>query len=165
MSSFRIRPRFKIISNKTKEDIENKIKTQIRKPDSKCIAQQIPGFIILKIPEPERHFWSPELSLTFEEKENGTLIRGLYGPKPGIWSFFSFGYIGLAVFSFFAAIFGSAQLGLDQEAPILWSLPVFVGIALSIYLIAQFGQKVGVEQTFWLHHFFEETIGEKVHIH
>ncbi|RLD69046.1 MAG: hypothetical protein DRI95_01265 [Bacteroidetes bacterium] len=164
MSSFRIRPQFKVIINKSKEDIENKIKDHIQKKSTKFIAQQIPGFIILKIPEPERHFWSPELSLTFEKKENGTLIKGLYGPKPSIWSFFSFSYIGLAVFTFFAFIFGSVQLSLDQEAPIFWSLSIFVSIALGIYLIAQFGQKVGVEQTFRLHHFFEETVGKKVHI-
>ena len=165
MSSFRIRPRFKVISKETKENIQSNIITQIQKQESKCIAQQIPGLIILKIPEPERHFWSPELSLTFEKKGEGTLIRGLYGPKPGIWSFFSFGYIGLAVFSFFAGIFGLAQLGLNQEAPILWTIPIFATIAISIYLIAQFGQKVGVEQTFQLHHFFEETLELKVRLH
>ena len=165
MSSFRIRPRFKVIINKSKEDIENKVKDDIQKKSTNFIAQQLPGFIILKIPEQERHFWSPELSLTFEKKGEGTLIRGLYGPKPSIWSFFSFSYIGLAVFTFFTAIYGSAQLSLDQEAPILWSLPVFMTVAIGIYLIAQFGQKIGVEQTFRIHYFFEETVGKKVQIH
>ena len=165
MSSFRIRPRFKIELNESKENIQNKINTQIQKQSTKCIAQQIPGFIILKIPEQERHFWSPELSLTFEQKGKGTIIRGLYGPKPDIWSFFSFGYIGLAVFAFFAIIFGLAQLGLNIEAPILWTLPIFTSLAIGIYIVAQFGQKVGVKQTFTLHHFFEETIGVKVQIY
>ena len=64
----------------------------------------------------------------------------------------------------FSYNFGYPKLSLDQEAPILWSLPIFATIAFGMYLIAQFGQKIGVEQTFRLHHFFEETVGEKVHI-
>ncbi len=165
MSSFRIRPRFKVLLNESKENIEKTIKAQTQKQKTKFIAQQLPGFIVLKIPETERHFWSPELSLTFEKKETATLIRGLYGPRPSIWSFFSFSYIGLAVFAFFAGIFGLVQVSLNMNAPILWTLPIFATLAIGIYLIAQFGQKVGVEQTFRLHQFFEETINTKVHIH
>ena len=33
-----------------------------------------------------------------------------------------------------------------------------------IYLIAQAGQKIGAQQMFDLHHFYEETLGEKVYI-
>jgi hypothetical protein len=41
----------------------------------------------------------------------------------------------------------------------------FLGLAaVVLYIIAQFGQKLGVEQTFTLHHFFERSIGSRIHI-
>jgi hypothetical protein len=43
-------------------------------------------------------------------------------------------------------------------------LPFLLGGLVILYFIAQTGQKMGVEQTFQLHHFFEESIGETVHI-
>ena len=36
--------------------------------------------------------------------------------------------------------------------------------ALVLYLVAQFGQKIGAEQMFTLHHFFEDSIGHRIHI-
>jgi hypothetical protein len=43
-------------------------------------------------------------------------------------------------------------------------LPFFLGGLAILYFVAQTGQKMGAEQTFQLHHFFEESIGETVHI-
>lgn len=166
MSSFRVRPRFKITSEKTVEELNKLLIEQKNRNEKETyIIEQNSGLTVIKIPKNEQHFWSPELHLVFEENNNKTLIRGLYGPKPEIWSFFSFSYIGLAVFSFFALIFGLAQISLKLSAPILWLLPIFAGFAVLIYLIAQFGQKFGAEQTFRLHYFFEESINERIHIH
>jgi hypothetical protein len=41
---------------------------------------------------------------------------------------------------------------------------VFAIIAVILYVFSQVGQKLGAEQTFTLHHFFEEVVHQKVHI-
>ena len=61
-------------------------------------------------------------------------------------------------------VFGNLVGGvLDFHLEMLWSLPVLTGLALSLYITSQAGQKMGVQQMFYIHHFYEE-IESKVHI-
>ncbi len=164
MTSLRIRPRFSQIIPDSQEKIEEKVKLKLKTTQNDCVGRVIPGFIVLKIPSSERHYWSPQLSLSLEEHEEGTLIRGLYGPNPTVWAMFTFGYSALGLMALFVAIIGFSNKSLGIEAPILWVLPVLAGMAIILYFVAQTGQKIGVEQTFTIHHFYEEIIGQKVHI-
>lgn len=164
MTSIRIRPRFNQIIRDSPENVESRVRSKLKQPQSECTGRVIPGFIVLEIPISERHYWSPQLSLSLEEHEEGTLIRGLYGPNPTVWSMFAFGYSAIGILALFASIIGFANLSLGLEAPVLWVLPVLGAVALVLYLVAQTGQKIGVEQTFTIHHFYEDVIGEKVHI-
>lgn len=164
MTSLRIRPRFHQIIAASPDKVEERMKLKLKEPQNDCIGSVIPGFIVIKIPRSERHYWSPQLSLSLEEHEEGTLVRGLYGPKPTVWAMFMFGYSTLGLIGLFIAIIGFSKVSLGLEAPVLWILPVLAGLALVLYFVAQTGQKIGVEQTFTIHHFYEEAIGEKVHI-
>jgi hypothetical protein len=135
--------------------------------EDNCIVSIIPdNHVLLKIGVSEHHFWSPQLWLTFDTESDGnTLLRGLYGPGPSVWTLFVFGYGALGVAALFIAMAGLAQLNLDMPAPILWALP-FIGLcALGIYITAQVGQKLGAQQTFQLHQFLETTLEEKISIH
>nr|WP_315251009.1 hypothetical protein [uncultured Flavobacterium sp.] len=47
--------------------------------------------IWINIKGPKKAYWSPHLHLEMEPKgENQTHIRGLFGPDPGLWTFFMF---------------------------------------------------------------------------
>ncbi|MBT30662.1 MAG: hypothetical protein CMO01_13465 [Thalassobius sp.] len=165
MTSFRIRPRIKQISPLKSEEIQTRIHQAVANSKGMCTTSVIPGYITLRVRPEDRHFWSPQLNLTFEETEEGeTIIRGLYGPNPQVWTMIFFGYATLGVAFFFILMYGMTQVTLGKEALILWILPVIAVLALVLYLISQFGQKLGVEQTFILHHVFEEAMGEHVRI-
>lgn len=164
MTSFRIRPRFQMIATDSPPTLESRLKERLAQPGSPCMGRVIPGHAVLKIPVAERHFWSPQLDLSLEPHESGTLIRGLYGPDPSIWVLFAFGYGAIATLSLFISIFGFTRLSLGLEAPILWALLALGVCALGLYIASQIGQKLGAEQTFTIHHFFEETVGNRVHI-
>jgi hypothetical protein len=166
MSSFRIRPRFQQLVKAGTEEVEQLFKDRIAHEQDQCPCFAVfrPGHIILRIPVKEQHFWSPQLSLSIDEHEEGTLIRGLYGPDPSVWTFFAMGYLTLGIASVFVAIIGYSYHMLNKDASLLWLLPVFGVLALVLYLIAQFGQKLGAEQTFRLHHYFEETLGKRIPI-
>ncbi len=166
MTSFRLRPRFKHESLSSPETIVQQVAEALQKADAPCAGTTLPGFVVLNILPNQQHFWSPQLSLSIEKDEESgrTHIRGLYGPNPTIWAIIAFGYGALAVLFFFISIIGFSALTLGNEAPILWVLPLLVGLAVALYFVAQVGQKLGVEQTFMLHQFYEEVIGKKVHI-
>lgn len=165
MSSLRIRPRFR-------EELPLSIseyKLQLSKAldeSSEFSGLVSERYAVIKIPPAERHYWSPQLALTIEpyEDKEGIFIRGLYGPKPSVWAVFFMSYAALGVLSLFVGVFGLSQLLLEKPAPILWLIPLFTLIALILYLVAQAGQKVGAEQMFRIHHFYEGLFRDKVRI-
>lgn len=161
MSSFRIRPRFRHFSQLPSDEIVHRFRHALLNHEEEFLGTVLPEYLVIRIHPEQQHFWSPQLSLMLEVEEEGTLIRGLYGPAPSVWTIWTLGYGALGVLSTFAAIFGFVQLNLGKPAPVLWSLVVFGIIAVVLYISAQMGQKLGAEQTFQLHHFYEETIGDK----
>jgi hypothetical protein len=61
----------------------------------------------------------------------------------------------------FVTIIGTSQLMLELPGRILWILPFLGGMGFFLYILSQTGQKLGAEQTFTLHHFFEYTMERK----
>ena len=118
----------------------------------------------MHLPENDVHYWSPQLRLSLEENEEGTLIRGLYGPKPSVWALFFYFYAAFGILGFFAGMYGFVQLSLDMPAPVLWSLPVLAGFSIILYLMSQTGQKIGAQQMFTLHNLFESALNTKVRV-
>ena len=165
MSSFRIRPRFKEKLSLSKESFKEKINNSL-KSSKDCVGLISSSYCVLKIPTNERHYWSPQLTITIDEEEadDHITVRGLYGPKPSVWAIFFMAYAALAVLALFAGVFGLSQVMLDKPAPILWSIPVFGIIALILYFVAQGGQKIGAEQMFRIHHFYESVMKHHVKI-
>ncbi len=164
MSSFRIRPRFRQHVKDSFEDIRDRMKKGIEKNNNPYAVTYLPNQITLRILPANRHFWSPQLNITLEEKDDGTLIRGLYGPNPSIWAMFFFAYSALGVIILFAGMVILSQISLGMEAPLWWVIPVCAAMIIIVYMIAQTGQKIGAQEMFDLHHFYESTLGEKVTI-
>jgi hypothetical protein len=166
MTSVRIRPRFKLSTGYSPEDFVLKIKSHLEEGKTNCYAESLlKNFIVLKIQKEAQHFWSPQLTLSIEKFKEGSFVRGLYTPKPTIWSMFVFFYTGIGVCILFGGLYGLSRLSLNLEAPILWGVPALLALALLLYIIAQIGQKLGAQQMFDLHHFIEEAIDKKVRIY
>lgn len=168
MTSFRVRPRFRRETAESPKELSERIVSEAKQQQAPFTVSFIPGLhmhIVLKIPQAERHYWSPQLSLTLETQEDGsTLIRGLYGPAPSVWTLFTFGYAVISVLGFFAFALGFSQWSLGMSAPILWALPILSVFALGLYILAQLGQKMGAAQTYKLHYFFENLLQEHIQI-
>ena len=164
MSHIAVRPRFKKLSQLKREELERRIKERLQNYGSLCTGHFVDGFIVLRIPKQKRHFWSPELSLSFEQREDGTLVRGLYGPDPALWAFFFYGRaITLLVACFISVgIFSEWWLNKEMkyEAPFALSL----GVGAALYAIAQVGRKLGEPQTYIIHTFIEDCLGEYVEL-
>jgi hypothetical protein len=126
--------------------------------------EQIKGVVwehhlVLKIPYEEQHFWSPQLTISFEaQEEGGVLVRGLFGPRTTVWMMFIFFYFLLGFIATIVMIMGFAQMNLGLSAGILWLLPVIGAIVLAMYLSAKAGQRMGQLEMERLYVFYHETI-------
>ena len=165
MASFKIRPKFEIELDESPDSLLKKFLEEKESSTCGCIIDAVPNHIVIKIKEEEQHFWSPQLTLNFEEIERGAKVKGLYGPNGNVWTLFTGSYFACGVLITFIAIIGFSNKSLGIDAPILWALPVLFGIIILLYIASQMGQKLGAEQMFDLHHTAQEILGEKIHFY
>jgi len=166
MSSFRLRPRFSHYTDSDFNAIRNMVENEVGPEGTDCDLDIRNGHISVKIPDKERHFWSPQLDLSIEkeEGEDKTLIRGHYGPNPHTWALFTYGYVILSILFVFVGIWVMSKYTLGKSAPEIWLLLALAALGVSLYIVAQFGQKLGAEQMYQLHFFYQKAIGEKIKI-
>ena len=163
MSSLHIRPRFTQHLNMAPEEICDLMKNKFGE-DQRCSGACYPTFVELRVPEKDQHFWSPQLMLNFEKETDGTRIEGVYGPAKNVWSLFLWAYMLLGLASMWIIIQSTVRWTLGMPG-IYWMLAITGGLAVGVYFFAQFGQKVGAEQMFTLHHYWEDAIGERPRLH
>lgn len=152
-----IRPRFSEEVSLEKETAIQQFKTHLE-ADQTVIASIWEHHIVLKIPQEEQHFWSPQLTISFEAIESGTQIRGLCGPRPSVWMMFVFFYFILGFTGTIVMIMGFAQMNLGLPAGILWLLPAIGFLILMVFITAKLGQKFARSEMERLYKFYQETL-------
>ena len=154
-----IRPRFQVLTQVPAQEIADRLKAGLQSEDSPCIGEAHARYANLEIPLQDQHYWSPQLAITMEETEEGTVVRGLYGPRPSVWTMFVFFYaaIGFAVMVISAIAMVMFMMG--KSVPFLWSVPVLILIFFSLYHVAYIGKKKGYAESELLHRFFVKHSG------
>ena len=105
-------------------------------------------------------FWSPQLHIEVEKNEaDGTVVRGLFGPKPQIWTMFMFIHFAVAVAFIVFAVMAYSKYLLKEDytvslilclaMPVLW----FV-----LYFLGQLGKKKGYGQMLALDDFMKKVL-------
>jgi len=157
-----VRPRFECETSLSAAEITRRIQTALEQPDAPCQGRVSPGFVSLWLPAEEQHYWSPQLQMTIEESERGSRIRGLYGPRPAVWTMFVFIYALIGFSTVVVAVIGWSRRSLGLSAHILWWVPVLVLLFGSIYATSHFGQRLGHDQMSTLHDFLAESTGLRI---
>ena len=167
MTSFRVRPGFKLQMDIPAEELIErwKLKSEDLSIQEDCNISFYAGRMKLQIPGKDQHYWTPELEVHIEEMEGGTLLTGKYGPHQNVWTLFVTLYALGGVILMVTLLFGLARWSIGMSAKILWAVPIVSILLITLYLMSQFGQKLGAEQTFQLHNAFQELVGEKIQIH
>ena len=157
MFSIRIRPRIREFTNNSIESVIEKFKSIIDSNKYPFQAKIIEHHLIIKCKTQKQEFWSPELTLEvvenplkedeFAEHKEPTLLRGYISPKPSIWTFFIFSYVGLGLVCLSFIVYGTSQMMLDQPTNLLWyALGCLIGI-IGVFIASQIGQRLGDKQT------------------
>lgn len=147
------------------DDINQRIRTLLKAENAPCEGQTTRGFATIYPPQKEQHFWSPQLTITIEELEEGNLVRGLYGPKPSVWTMFVFFYSAIGFATMIILMVGLSLWSLGNSADILWFVPGLIILLMSLYLVAYSGQKLGHKQMGILHRFIEECLEVQIETH
>lgn len=166
MSSFGFRPHFSQNLDLSPDEAREKLVEAVREAGEDFEVRSFPGFVCLRVPPADRHFWSPRLNVNFEAADQGgTRVEGIYGPNANVWSLFLYGYLIIGSVGLFGGCIGFAQHSLGRLCWGLWIFWVSLGLGLALWILAQFGQKIGAHQTYRLHQVYESAMGRTEELH
>ena len=157
-----LKPRFKMEFDESQKEILEKFKENVEGEDCKYCSRISGNHVFLDVPKVEEHFWSPQLQVEVVKGENDkTIVKGILGPKPQVWTFFMFLHFAVAVafIIFLVMFYVNWSLGKDYQftkymligLPILWVL---------LYFFGQSGKKLGYKQMVELDNFMMKTLGK-----
>jgi hypothetical protein len=155
MISTQLRPRNRYQSELPKQEILKMIDEGLKERKSQVTGIVVQEHAFIRIPEKDQHYWSPEMHVWAREEEKETIIYGVIGPKPMIWTMFIFFYTVVLVSAFFGGSYGIIQLILGIKADFMWSIPIGLMALILIYGAAFYGQRKGRKQMLLLQRFLD----------
>lgn len=158
-----LRPRFKF---KVKEESESLLKLfeNTKTSQSRFTVSRVDDHVFIKIPKNKQHFWSPQLHLEINSDDNKqqSIIYGLFGPNPTVWTMFMFLHFVVAglFIGFGVWTYVNWNLGSDYAIQLFVTL-LMVVIWFTLYLGGRLGKKAGHDEMHQLHHFMRDTLRAK----
>jgi len=154
-----LRPRFKFELKRNNQEAL-KLFEDAKSTQSEFIISRVDDHVFIKIPKEKQHFWSPQLHLEINEiDENTSMLHGLFGPNPTVWTMFMF-------FHFLVAVL---FIGFGAWAYSNWSLEVSYGLQIGImilmvalwfvlYFTGRLGKKTGKPEMHLLYNFMKKNL-------
>ena len=135
-----LRPRFKIELPYNNETVLKGF--EIAKSSQKeYIVNRIDDHVFIKFPKQKQHFWSPQLHLEINEvDEKSSLLHGLFGPNPTVWTFFMFLHFMVAGLFIAFSIWAYTNWALKSSYALQVSLMLFMVI---VWFVLYFAGSIG----------------------
>lgn len=155
-----LRPRFKFKINHENEMIL-KLFEDTKDDQSDFIVSRVDDHVFIKIPKVKQHFWSPQLHLEIaqNETEDHSIIYGLFGPNPTIWTMFMFFHFIIAGLFIGFSIWAYTNWSLGEDFAIqLFVTLLTIVIWFALYFGGRIGKSTGMDQMHELHHFMRDTL-------
>lgn len=155
-----LRPRFSFDLDENADSVIVKMQEFLKTTGKKYKSKIIDHHIFIDIPDKEAHFWSPQLHLEIVEKsEKSATIKGLFGPKPQVWTLFMFLHfiVGGAFIAFAAMLYIKYSLNEPLAFPIvmLIALPI---VWVLLYVFGRLGRDTGKKQMKDLHRLLMDSL-------
>lgn len=153
-----LRPRFKRDLSINRDTFFSIIKSH--KENKLFIVSTVDDHVFIRIPKSKSHFWSPELHLEVTEASNKTLLlKGLYGPKPSVWTMFMFLHFVVAGLFIASAIWLYTRYTLEESLrfPLIIMILMFF-FWLILYIAGRMGKRTGEGQMRELHDFLNSIL-------
>ncbi|MBI1307178.1 MAG: hypothetical protein GC181_11300 [Bacteroidetes bacterium] len=128
------------------------------------VGKIVDNQIILDIPEKIRHYWSPQLNFRVEQDYDNpehSVVRGLIGPRPGVWTMFMFIYFSIGVSGFILSVYGISHWMLGEHNIWVYALPVAALIMATAYKAGKYGESLGADQIEILKQFVRDALNMK----
>jgi hypothetical protein len=156
-----IRPRFRFVVPCEKEILLRQLQELKLKSSKTVLVRMSDDHIILDIPNDAVHYWSPQINLRLdvdEEDASRTVVHGLIGPRPAVWTMFMFIYFSLGIVGFVIGSFGVSKWMLGEFSHLVWAFPLAVLFMLTAYKAGKYGEQLGKDQIEILKQFVRDAL-------
>lgn len=147
------RPRFEAHLSLTPRVIADRFKSALAIDGCGIRGHVSEQYVTLFFPKERQKYWTPILTLTVQDTESGSKVRGMYSPQPSIWTLFVFFYTVVGTLAVFSLILGGVQSTLEKSPWGLWLSLLLIGILGTMFLVSQYGKKISRPQMVILHEF------------
>lgn len=157
-----IRPRFKLSCVLSDQEVFRRLAEFVANDDT-VTGKKVLDQYYLDIPNPHRHFWSPELRVMVEKDSadsTQSIIRVMVGPQAFVWLSFVLIYAVLGLITLFGGMYGFVQVTLGHASAWIWCLPVTAVLFLGVWATAKAGQKAGRDETLHLVSVLYHALGQ-----
>lgn len=158
MAAPRMRPRFERVVPTSLDATLDGFRQYLNGASAGCTGSITGCHVRLRVPAARRHTWTPHLDVEVEPHGEGALVRGLFGPDPGIWTFIVALYAILGFSVLGGLIFAVSQWAIGQAPTALWSVPVALVLAGIVYGVALVGQGLSQAQMIELRACLDEAL-------
>jgi len=137
------------------------VQTLLGKAPANIQARIIGNHVILDIVGEDVHFWSPQLNFRVERNEEvpqETVVAGLIGPRPNVWTLFMFVYFSVGIAGFFISTYGISRYMVGEFSYTIWGLPLAGLFMLTAYQAGKFGERLGADQVELLKQFVRDSV-------
>lgn len=138
-----------------------RLSTMLKNPPKELRGNIIDNHIILDIADEEFHYWSPQLNFRVEQDEldpNQSVVSGLIGPRPAVWTLFMFIYFLIGIIGFVISTFGVSKMMLGEYSNLILAFPIAILFMLTAYRVGKYGEKLAEDQIEILKQFVREAL-------
>ncbi|MDT7827450.1 GTP-binding protein [Pricia sp. S334] len=156
-----LRPRFQLELATTKETLLSAFESSEKEP---FLVKRSDDHIFIKFNDENTSFWSPQLQLEIVEPDDsdtsGSMLYGVFGPNPTLWTFFMFLHFGVATIFVILGIWAYSSASLDRPYGLQLGLMSFmVMLWFVLYAFGRAGRHKGKPQMQELYRFMREVLG------
>lgn len=156
-----LRPRFKMETPRYNQAILSDFKNA-KTTQSEFIVTLVDDHVFIKFPREKQTFWSPQLHLEINKVDDNTsIIHGLFGPNPTVWTMFVFFHFLVAIAFIVLSIWGYSKWSLGQNVALQVSLMVLMVVVwIALYFAGSIGKASTKPEMHALNDFMNRVLNE-----
>lgn len=154
-----LRPRFKMELEQNNQSVLKAFEA-FKTQQKDFILTRVNDHIFIRLPKEKQHFWSPELHLEIiEVDETKSVLHGLFGPKPSVWTMFMFFHFIVAGLFIAFGIWAYSNWSLKTDYSVQISVVIMTVILwIGLYFLGRIGRSTGKSQMQELYNFMIEVL-------
>lgn len=157
----RMRPTFALDIQGDGEKVLGNLDQLLARDGDRITGQVLKGHACLRVARDQRSLLSPFLTLDLVEpagdQVEGAVLKGRFSPHPNVWTGFMAIYVFLVCTAIAGAMFGWAQLTVDEYPWGFWFIPGAAALYAFVYGAAVIGQGLTADEMYELRALVDEA--------